>query len=160
MRRLGGRRSRIDEGATLVEFALVLPLLLLLLFGVFEFGRYVAVSTAVETASREAARFGSAVGGTTPQYADCAGIKSAGQSLAIVTDLDSIVVEYDEGPGTAVKADCEGGTAPTPATVASGDRIVVTVTEVFESSIPIIGDLIGSMNLSATDARTIFKGSI
>lgn len=65
-------RSRPDEGAALVEMALVLPLLLL--FGVVEFGRFLTTQHGESTAAREAARYGVAVGLSPdghPQYSNC-----------------------------------------------------------------------------------------
>jgi Flp pilus assembly protein TadG len=47
------------RGQALVEFALVFPLFLLLLFGLIEVGRFVYVNNAFNEAAREAARFGS-----------------------------------------------------------------------------------------------------
>ncbi len=59
MRRLvAGRRER-TRGQALVEFALVLPLFFLLLFGIIDVGRLVYVSNAFNQAAREAARYGS-----------------------------------------------------------------------------------------------------
>jgi hypothetical protein len=49
------RRSR---GQALVEFALVFPIFMLLLFGLIDVGRYVYVTNAFNQAAREAARFG------------------------------------------------------------------------------------------------------
>jgi hypothetical protein len=46
-----------DSGQALVEFALVLPLLLLLCFGVLEFGRYYWTRLTLRHVVREAARF-------------------------------------------------------------------------------------------------------
>jgi Flp pilus assembly protein TadG len=44
-----------DQGQSLLEFALVLPLLLLVLFGITEFGRAIMVTNVLNSASREAA---------------------------------------------------------------------------------------------------------
>ncbi len=161
MHTTGGRTNSPEYGATIVEFALVLPLLLLLLFGIVEFGRFVAVSTAVETASREAARFATAVGGSPPHYTDCDGIRAAGQDLAVITTIDQIDITYDGGPASApLSVDCQGGAVPTVAAIRSGDRVIVTATETFRSVVPIIGDFIGTITITSTDARTIFKGSL
>ena len=156
-------RSRDERGATLVEFALIMPLLFMLLFGIVEFGRFVATAAAVNTASREAARFGSAAGLSTngiPRYTDCDEIRNAGQRLAIVVNLavSDIAISYDEGPSTGQTTTCPPGMPPNAGDFNSGDRIVVTVTTQFQSSIPIIGNFIGTVNLSSTDRRTIFKG--
>jgi hypothetical protein len=51
-------RRRRTSGQALVEFALVLPIFLLLLFGLIDVGRYVYVSNAFNQAAREAARYG------------------------------------------------------------------------------------------------------
>ena len=44
------------KGQTIIEFAMVLPILLLVLFGITEFGRAIMVSNVLSTASREGAR--------------------------------------------------------------------------------------------------------
>ena len=46
---------RSEQGQSLLEFALVLPLLLLVLFGITEFGRAIMVTNVLNSASREAA---------------------------------------------------------------------------------------------------------
>src|SRR3954466_2892448 len=48
--------ARNERGAAAVEFALVVPMLVLLLFGVVEFGRAYFVQTTVSGAAREGVR--------------------------------------------------------------------------------------------------------
>jgi Flp pilus assembly protein TadG len=48
-----------ESGATIVEFALVLPLLLLLIVGLIDFGRMGFVEVSITSASREGARLSS-----------------------------------------------------------------------------------------------------
>jgi Flp pilus assembly protein TadG len=50
------RRLACDEGAELIEFALVFPLLLLLMFGIMDFGLLLQRSETVTNAAREGAR--------------------------------------------------------------------------------------------------------
>jgi TadE-like protein len=56
--RAGGARARgpRDRGAVAVEFALVLPLLLLLIFGIIDFGRALNAQITLTQAAREGAR--------------------------------------------------------------------------------------------------------
>lgn len=55
-------RSR-GSGQGLVEFALVLPVFLLILFGLIDVGRYVYLNSVLSQAAREAARVGAAEAG-------------------------------------------------------------------------------------------------
>ena len=51
------RLRRNTSGQSLIEFAIVLPLLLLVFFGIFEFGRFYYTKLTVQHAVREATRF-------------------------------------------------------------------------------------------------------
>ena len=53
--RLKGRRHGISRGQSLVEFALVLPMLLVMLLGIADFGRVFAAGITMEAAARNAA---------------------------------------------------------------------------------------------------------
>jgi Flp pilus assembly protein TadG len=66
-----------QSGASLLEFALVLPLLLLLLLGVIEIGRYAYVGILVGNAARAGAAYGAQ---TAITAADTAGITNAASS--------------------------------------------------------------------------------
>ena len=93
--------QRKQKAQGMVEFALILPLLLVLLFGVIEFGRMIFVYSVVYTASREGARYGSAAGNdnpsNVPNYIDCDGIRNAAERLAILANIQQITIAYDEG---------------------------------------------------------------
>lgn len=51
-----GRRRQPDRGAAAVEFALVMPLLLLVVFGLIDFGRMLNAQITLTEAAREGAR--------------------------------------------------------------------------------------------------------
>ena len=55
MRQRPGRGSR-DRGAAAVEFALVVPILLLLVFGIIDYGRFFFDSVSLRQGAREGAR--------------------------------------------------------------------------------------------------------
>ena len=56
MRRRPARRAPRDRGAAAVEFALLLPLLTLLVFGIVDFGRGLNAQITLTQAAREGAR--------------------------------------------------------------------------------------------------------
>ena len=156
------KRLRTDDtGATLVETTIVLTLLFILLMGVIDFGRYAGARSAVNTASREAARYGSSVGTSVngvPRYTDCAEIRNAGVGLDLAVELDPVhfTVEYDNGPSTGVFQTCpDGGPNPNPATITDGDRIVVTVARDFDMVTPFIDDFFGAITITSVDRRSI-----
>src|SRR5512139_653353 len=98
-------KSAHPRGQSMVEFALALPLLLLLIFGIIEVGRMVFTYSSVVNASREAVRYGSATGlasGSSPvlKYQDCAGIASAARKVdfgAGITVTDIEVYYFNPG---------------------------------------------------------------
>jgi Flp pilus assembly protein TadG len=53
------RRPRVQEGAVIVEFALVMPILFLIVFGILDFGYMLNRDTIVGNASRDGARVAS-----------------------------------------------------------------------------------------------------
>lgn len=143
-------KKRIHAQA-MVEFALILPVLLAIVFGMLEVGRMVFIYVTIATASREAVRYGSATGeittgGTIKRYEDCVGIRAAAERvnfLKAFTDSD-IVITFDHGldvagnpvawPGTG----CQAGLTP-PTNVIEGDRIHVVVTGQFNPIVDLSG---------------------
>lgn len=117
----------------MVEFAMVLPMLLLMLVAVFEFGRAAWVYMSVGTASREAARYGAGIGDRgdgTPQYLDCDGIRAVAMEFGAPAGVEAgdITITYDEGPGTSVLGSCPMSIGD----VETGDRINVQVVGQFK----------------------------
>lgn len=53
------RQLRDETGTTAIEFALCLTIFLAILMGLFDLGRMMIIQNALDTAAREAARFGS-----------------------------------------------------------------------------------------------------
>lgn len=72
-RKTAQRRNR--KGAAAVEFALVVPFFIVLLFGIVEFGRAMMVQQTLTNAAREAARV-AVIPGTTTSEAKAAAISA------------------------------------------------------------------------------------
>jgi Flp pilus assembly protein TadG len=152
------------RGQATVEFALVAIILLTMFFGVVDFGRMLAIHAAAVTSSREAARFGSALGypAASPPvepYLDCAGIKQAARSVAggLLPGDTVITVQYDHGPSTSPHADCEGGAPPTRNTIDTLDRVIVTTTVTYRPLVPLFEPFLNQVTVVSTDRRTIVK---
>ena len=103
------RAVRRDEGAALVEFALVAPVFLLVIFGILEFGLAFKDYLTVTNTSRSSARVASAGGADVD--ADYAIIQSLSResSAMSVGDIQRMVVYRASGPGDPVPASCAAG---------------------------------------------------
>jgi len=102
------RRNR--RGAAAVEFAVVAPVLFLMVFGMIEYGRAVMVQQIMTNAAREGAR-------------------SAVLDGATSSDVTTRVVDYLHGGGIASAAATHVTIDPSnPASAGYGDPVTVTVT--------------------------------
>lgn len=148
------------RGQGLLEFALVLPILLLLMLGIIEFGRLFFMYSSVSNAAREAARYGITVGtsgSSLPHYLDCDGIAATAAEMATLAEIN-VTIGYDNG-GTIYRGDCptvsalaQSGNNP----VETGDRIVITTTTTFVPIVPLVQ--IPPISFEASTARTILRG--
>jgi len=92
---------RRERGQELVEFALILPLLLLLMVGIFEFGYVVFAYNTLSNAVREGARYGSV------QPADETGILERAQRLTIGLDSTKLTWDVDDSVSGRVSVSVE-----------------------------------------------------
>jgi Flp pilus assembly protein TadG len=149
-----------SRGQAIVEFAIALPVLMVLLVGIFEVGRMIFIYSAVNNASREAARYGSAVGRDDSgnfKYQYCSGIRNMARRSAYFLNLPdgNITIDYDHGPGTGSFDTCTGA-VDTLVDVNSGtdrDRVKITVTAQYSPMLRLIP--LRSRTFTSTSARTI-----
>jgi hypothetical protein len=126
-------RARRERGVVAVEFALVLPVLVALMFGVFTAGAAYSDHLSVTNAVREAARFGGAVDSTDPTvwansvkdrvgevYMNGLGTLSPGQICVVLRDSSGALVAEPASQGTC-------GSEPGPPSVVSSGSCVVKV---------------------------------
>ena len=149
--------SAKPAGQSAVEFALVLPILLIILIGILEVGHLIFVYVTVFNASREAARYGAATGTVNgdEQFRDCAGIKNAALRLRFLADYDAndITIRYDQGPGTTQSPICENMSTNDWALVEQGSRVTVTISANFEMYMPFLP--IPAFPITSTSSRTL-----
>jgi hypothetical protein len=141
-------------GQGMVEFALIFPLLLILLVGVFEFGRIMFSYSVAIAATREAARYGAAIkdiGGGIAQYEDCQGIRESAKRFGKYAGIDDsdISIQYVNDSGV-YSTSC-----PPSQEVGLADSISVTV-NTSVTPLAMIGDF-GSIPINSSSSRTILK---
>lgn len=157
-------KSRFFEtrAQSMVEFAIVLPLLLALLIGILEVGRMVFIYAVVTNASREAVRFASAIGFSDNtynlKYQYCAGIRGVAKKYGFLLNLQDsdIAIAYDSGPGTtAITTKCAAGTTNDSTVVVTmgKTRVKVTVSANYSPLTKLIP--ISARTFTATSYRTI-----
>jgi len=150
-----GRRAQ-----AMVEFAIALPVLLVLLVGIMEVGRMILTYTLVNNASRDAVRYASAVGvgdDGLNKYNNCAGIKAIAQKSAFIVTLTSVSISYkDENGNTpASPGNVCDATSGEDTNISVDSNWTVTV-EVQASYKPVIKLIpIGQKNFKAISTRTI-----
>ncbi len=146
--------SRQDKGQSMVEFAIVFPLLLILIIGIFELGRAMFVYSITIAASREAARYGSAIqdiGGGIAQYEDCQGIRDAAKRIgkfAGINDGD-ITIKYSNDSGVF------SSSCPPSQEISLADSITVTINTSISPITP-MGSFT-SFPITSSSTRTILK---
>jgi hypothetical protein len=150
-RRPGGRRSpsglraRGIRGQSLVELALVLPVLLLLVMAAVDLGRIFFARIAVANAAREGA-YEASYRGTYVSNASCSDTNSV--MCAILNEAQS---SLSIAP-TDVTWSCNnaGGCAPG----GFGDRVTIKVTGHFELLTPILAAFFGGTNIAFSSSAS------
>ena len=154
---MSARRHSRANAQALVEFALVLPVFLLILFVIFDFGRAIYFYNANSNAARE--------GGRTAiinQYPDAVRAKAAQQATAVglpITDPGGC--PSGGGPTTAATGVCFtlrtgpnlASACPAPPTL--GCVAVVDVKTTFTALTPIIGNILGPVPITAETKQII-----
>ena len=131
-----GGHLRGESGQNLVEIALIAPMLLGLLLGVIELGRFAYIGILVGNAARAGAAYGAQ---TLAQSADTAGIQTAarndfqnnGQSVSNLTVNSSYSCGCDSGGTVTIASSCNNGSgpAPTAGSCTAGHWVVVVAVE-------------------------------
>ena len=101
MSRRTARRAPRDRGAAAVEFALLLPMLLLLVFGIIDFGRALNAQITLTQAAREGARL-DAIGNA--NFATSTGTAATGLSGVTVAPAPTTYTCKTNDAGTNANA--------------------------------------------------------
>ena len=130
------RREQKEKGQALVEFAVILPVLLMVLWGIFQFGiafnDYIQVTSAAREGARKAA-VSRSLGGPAPQLRPPSPLRKA-----VAPDLHLTTSQITVTPANNWQAGTD-----------------VTVTVKYPYKINIIGRVVGSGNLTSSTTMRI-----
>jgi hypothetical protein len=118
-------RKSGEEGTAVIEFALVLPILVMLVFGIFQFGVFYNRQQLFHSAAREGARLGAIPTSTVDEIDLRAREALNGNPLL---DVATITITPNGGSGSRP---CEGRT---------GESVIVQIQAPTTIEIPMIGD--------------------
>jgi Flp pilus assembly protein TadG len=129
-------KIRSQRGAALVEFAIVMPLLLVLVFGIIEFSIMFYDQAVITNASREGAR---------------AGIVYAFPNRITAGEITTTVGNYSSGRLISFGSTSQASASVSGQCNNAGDAITVSVTYPYEFLVlpNLIQSLTGPINLSA-----------
>ena len=155
-----------SSAQAMVEFAIALPILLMLLYGILEAGRLLFIYSTVVTASRQAVRYGSATGvgtGGVLRYRDCIGIRASAQRADFLNAFDDIDIHiyHDDGPdpsnpGVGLnKQEYCTGSVDTTFNPTNSNRLVVEIAGDF---FPLVPKLVPFLERSASSSSGPIMG--
>ncbi len=137
-------RWNSEKGAAVVEFAVVLPLLLVIVFGIVEFGFLMYNQAMITNAAREGARFGITIGSER---------KSTAEITAVVDNyLTNFLVTFSSGapPDPAVVVKVNGVEADPSVTGLNSAEDYVTVEVTFDYEFLVLPSFVKTLGLTKT----------
>ena len=124
-------RAAAHGGQSLVEFALVLPILLVMFMGIFDFGRAIFAFNSVSNAARE------------------------GMRVAIVNQNPTVITSKAKAAMTGLPPDGTSVTFTNCGTLKIGCLASVKVTYGWQALTPIIGNLVGPKTIESTTTMPV-----
>jgi hypothetical protein len=166
------RRQRRSTGQALVEFAIIIPIFLVLLVGIFDFGRVVWAQNSLASAAREGARFAIVHGGSPTGRADscpvgtlnleygppptasatCPHPSPSKQSIIDAASSAAIAGGTNLAVTVCYGSGCVGNTDAAGATNVRGTPVTVTITSQLPLMVPA---LLGSSTYSVSGSSTM-----
>jgi hypothetical protein len=140
------KKPKRPNGQGLVEFALVIPVILLLLFGIFDLGRAVYAYSTIANAARQASRLAIVNQDLVPIQD-----KAVYESVALGLQPGDVLVIYCNSGQL-----CESDPAEKcPPPIDIGCDAVVTVEYTYSPATPALSALVGSLILSSTSRLAV-----
>jgi Flp pilus assembly protein TadG len=139
--------SRLNRGEGLVEFAVVLPLFFLLIFGILDMGHLYFVQVTLENAVREAGRY-AVTGQKMPGLSRVASIQQVAQNSAPGLDLTKVIISSSGDSATGGVGNADSAGLP-------GDNVTISLTTHLTLFTPLMGHYYGTNDVDTfTDSVT------
>jgi Flp pilus assembly protein TadG len=134
------RRGGGERGASIVELALISPIMVLLVFGVLDLGRAYRMNIQLENAAREGAAFAQIFPnnvscGADPDIEDR--VRAEEPALASAPDFEIEVLGQDDTDAFVPMSGCSGTTA------SPGERVRVEVRARYDIMTPLVANAVG-----------------
>jgi len=152
------KKRKRQQGQSLVEFVLILPLLLLMIFGIFEFGRVTFTYSQVTSQTRNALRYGISLGYTSSaNYLDCAAMQDVADNIYFASTVQTDVIYFlaSEDAARATPHSCTTDGAITDGDVTQGDILQIQTIAHLDTIVPFFNNL--DFDINYTGQRTITK---
>lgn len=146
-----GRRRDRTRGQAMVEFALVFPIFVVVLFGLIDVGRFVYVANAISQGVREGARYGSVANfaaGCNLGRDACIQRETISRMAAVPATTVDVQCRRETGLGTLVLTNADG--------CQTADFLIVQVSTPFQMFTPVIAQIIGPRTLTS-EARVFIN---
>jgi Flp pilus assembly protein TadG len=138
-----------SSGQGLAEFALALPVFLVIVMGLFDLGRAVVAYNTITNAAREGARLAIV-------NQDTAKVEQRARGIAIAAGIHQTVTTQFKSMGPNADPLTNGNCPVSPAQYVSiGCVAVVTYTSQFQAVTPIVGALVGPFTMTARSMLTV-----
>jgi Flp pilus assembly protein TadG len=140
------RSTEKGRGQSVVEMALLLPVLLLVVVGLIEFGRAFLFYTMISNAAREGARYGMVHAGLDAAHIQAIREAAWSRVVLVPTSTVSVNVTYDQ-------------LSPEGTIVPGKSRVIVTVQHPFSMMTPLMRPIFPNTTIRFISARTVQGGT-
>lgn len=134
--------GRSSQGQTLVEFALILPVFVLILVGIFDAGRAIFAYNTLNNAAREAVRVA-----IVDQNSTSITSEALAQSVSLGLDASAVTINYLQPDYTDA--------APCNASPRYGCIAEVEVRYTYNAATPVISQLMGTLTLTGSSRQPV-----
>ena len=151
-----------EHAQGIVEFALVLPVLLLVMFRSHRSGTNAGNLLFNRNRQPRSSAPGASASGRSPRnvpyYQDCIGMRAAAQPMGILVGINpnNVSISYDHGPNTGNPfGTCPAGTSTSAVTANLGDRVIIQVLAQYNPFLGLVR--LPAFPMQSQTARTIIK---